>query len=85
MATEYVRADNAFNDWLNVTQADLRGLMHEDESDCVCQYAWNGDSALNMDPRSHSAHTELDEIVTHVTGYDTFDDWLERHRVEIGG
>ena len=31
--------------------------------------------ALNMDPASHSAHTELDALVQHVTGHDDFDSW----------
>ena len=55
------RADRALETFLNETQADFRGLMHED-IDCPCEPAWRGDSALNMDPFSHSAWTELDKL-----------------------
>lgn len=73
------RADRALAGFLNETQADIDGLgrMHDDGhiTDCPCRYAWNGDSALNMDPTSWTAWDELDQLIAHVTGYDSYADW----------
>ena len=71
-------AGRAWSGFLNETQADIDGLgrMHEPPNgDCPCYYAWNGDSALNMDPTSWSAWDELDKLITHITGYDSYADW----------
>lgn len=70
-------AERALEHFLNVTQADMNGKMHDYPADCPCYPMWDVSSPFNTDPVSWQAWSQLDEFVSHITGYDDYDSWLQ--------